>query len=102
MFGIFAAPAELERELIIERIKMSLSSAYARGRNGPAKWGFTQAARGERETKGGELRRELGVTRQTLYRHVDPNSELRPDGEELFGRLARRPSPDAKPTQISA
>jgi hypothetical protein len=41
-------------------------------------------------TKVGELCAELGVTRQTLYRHVDPNGLLRPDGEKLFDRMRTR------------
>ena len=34
IFGIFAALAEFERELIIERTRAGLASARARGRNG--------------------------------------------------------------------
>jgi hypothetical protein len=40
--------------------------------------------RGEPETKVGELCAELGITRQTLYRHVDPKGKLRPDGKRLL------------------
>ncbi len=29
---------------------------------------------------------ELGITRQTLYRHVSPKGELRPDGVKLLSR----------------
>jgi hypothetical protein len=36
------------------------------------------------ETRIGELCVELGITRQTLYRHVDPKGNLRPDGEKLL------------------
>ena len=36
------------------------------------------------ETKVADLCRELGVTRQTLYRHVTPQGALRPDGERLL------------------
>ena len=32
----------------------------------------------------GDLCKELGVTRQTLYRHVSPKGELRPDGRKLI------------------
>jgi hypothetical protein len=39
---------------------------------------------GKPETKVGELCRELGVTRQTLYRHVAPNGTLRQDGHRLL------------------
>ena len=36
---------------------------------------------------------ELGITRQTLYRHVDPNGGLRADGLKLLGRRSVEPSP---------
>jgi hypothetical protein len=36
----------------------------------------------DRETDVSALAGELGVTRQTLYRHVGPGSELRPDGQK--------------------
>jgi hypothetical protein len=41
---------------------------------------------GQPETVVGDLCGELGVTRQTLYRHVSPNGELRPDGLKLLSR----------------
>ncbi|MDP9096213.1 MAG: hypothetical protein M3N26_06630, partial [Pseudomonadota bacterium] len=58
---------------------------------------FAQATTGQKETKVGELCRELGVTRQMLDRHMDPNGALRPDGEQLLGRVARRRSSNAEP-----
>lgn len=91
VFGIFAALAEFERALIIERTKAGLAAARARGRNGgapfkmtPAKLRLAQAAMGQPETKVGELCGELGITRQTLYRFVSPNGELRDDGKRLL------------------
>lgn len=30
---------------------------------------------------------ELGITRQTLYRHISPDGTLRPDGEKLLSRI---------------
>lgn len=91
VFGIFAALAEFERELISERTKAGLASARARGRSGGAPYKMTiaklrlaMAAMGQPETKVGELCRELGITRQTLYRHVDPKGMLRADGEKLL------------------
>ena len=91
VFGIFAALAEFERELIRERTIAGLSSARARGRNGggpytmtPAKIRLAQAAMAKRDTKVGELCKELGVTRQTLYRFVDPKGNLRDDGTKLL------------------
>jgi DNA invertase Pin-like site-specific DNA recombinase len=69
VFGIFAALAEFERELIRERTIAGLLSARARGRNGgrpytmtPAKLRLAQAAMSKRDTKVGELCKELGVT----------------------------------------
>ncbi len=37
-----------------------------------------------RDTKVGDLCKELGVTRQTLNRFVGPKGELRPDGAKLL------------------
>src|SRR5699024_4893799 len=47
----------------------------------PAKLRLAMASMGQPGTKVGELCKELGVTRQTLYRHVSPTGQLRPDGE---------------------
>ena len=62
VFGIFAALAEFERELIRERTIAGLSSARARGRNGgrpytmtPAKLRLAQAAMAKRDTKVSDL-----------------------------------------------
>jgi len=91
VFGIFAALAEFERELISERTKAGLASARARGRKGGAPFKMTaaklrlaMAAMGKPETKVGELCLELGVTRQTLYRHIGPDGTLRKDGQKIL------------------
>jgi DNA invertase Pin-like site-specific DNA recombinase len=91
VFGIFAALSEFERELISERTKAGLESARARGRKGgapfrmtPAKLRLAQAAMGKTETRVGDLCKELSISRQTLYRHVSPNGELRIDGQKLL------------------
>lgn len=91
VFGIFAALAEFERELISERTKAGLESARARGRKGgrpfkmtPAKVRLAMASMGHPETNVAALCRELDITRQTLYRHVSPTGELREDGRKLL------------------
>ena len=91
VFGIFAALAEFERDLNSERTKAGLESARARGRKGgapykmtPAKLRLAMASMGKRETVISILCKELGITRQTLYRHVAPDGTLREDGEQLL------------------
>ena len=91
VFGIFAALAEFERDLISERTKAGLDAARARGRNGGAPYKMTtaklrlaQVAMENKETKISELCKELGITRQTLYRHISPDGELRNDGKKLL------------------
>ena len=93
VFGIFAALAEFERELISERTVAGLVSARARGRKGgrpfkmtAAKLRLAMAAMGQPETKVSDLCEELDITRQTLYRHVSPKGELRRDGAKLLER----------------
>ena len=100
VFGIFAALAEFERELIVERTLAGQGSARARGRNGgrpfkmtAAKLRLAQAAMGQPGARVSELCAELGVTRQTLYRHMGPMGLLLPDGERLLCRSIRRSSP---------
>jgi DNA invertase Pin-like site-specific DNA recombinase len=91
VFGIFAALSEFERELISERTVAGLASARARGRKGgrpfkmtAAKLRLAMAAMGQPETTVSNLCKELGIARQTLYRHVAPNGELRQDGVKLL------------------
>lgn len=45
---------------------------------------LAMAAMGQPETQVGRLCEELGVTRQTLYRHVSPKGDLRSDGKKLL------------------
>mgnify|MGYP001501824684 CR=1 FL=1 len=91
LFAIFGGLAEFERELIRERTIAGLKSARARGRIGgrkpkmtPAKLRLAQAAMGQPGTVVGDLCVELQITRQTLYRHVSPSGDLRPDGNRVL------------------
>ena len=91
VFGIFAALAEFERDLISERTKAGLESARARGRKGgapfkmtPAKLRLALVSMGKKETVVSELCKELGISRQTLYRHVAPDGSLREHGKALL------------------
>jgi transposase-like protein len=52
----------------------------------PAKVRLAMAAMGKPETNVAALCAELGITRQTLYRHVSPEGLLRSDGEKLLAR----------------
>jgi len=84
IFGIFAALSEFERELISERTKIGLKAARARGRKGGRKFQLSksqirlaQVAMAKRDTSVSELAAELGIQRQTIYKYVSPNGELR-------------------------
>ncbi len=55
----------------------------------PAKLRLAQAAMAKRDTKVSDLCKELGATRETLYRFVDPKGELRADGTKLLERKGR-------------
>jgi DNA invertase Pin-like site-specific DNA recombinase len=91
IFGFFGALAEFERELIVERTKAGMAAARARGRSGGRPYKMTttklrlaMASMGQPETEVGKLCTELGITRQTLYRHVAPDGSIRPEGQKLL------------------
>lgn len=91
-FGISAALAEFESELIRERTIAGLQAARARGRKGGRKPALTkaqvrtiQAAMTHRDTSVSELCGELGISPVTLYRYVDPQGNLRDHGQRVIG-----------------
>ena len=91
-FGIFAALAEFESELIRERTMAGLQAARARGRKAGRKPALTkaqvrtlQAAMAHRDTSVSKLCSELGISSVTLYRYVDPRGNLREHGKRVIG-----------------
>lgn len=86
-FGIFAALADFESELIRERTMAGLAAARARGRKGGRKFALSkaqvrlaQAAMANRATSVSDLCDELDIKPVTLYRYVDPKGALREYG----------------------
>jgi DNA invertase Pin-like site-specific DNA recombinase len=87
IFGIFAALAEFEGDLIRERTMGGLAAARARGRHGGRKFELTknqirlaQSAMANRDTHVAKLCEELEISRATLYRYVGPDGALREHG----------------------
>ena len=84
IFGIFAALADFEGDLIRERTMAGLAAARARGRHGGRKFEltknqirFAQSAMANRDTRVAQLCEELDISRATLYRYVGPDGALR-------------------------
>jgi DNA invertase Pin-like site-specific DNA recombinase len=78
---VFGALSQFERELIVERTQAGLAAARARGRNGGRPRVLVgeklEAARHMYESKEyavATIARTIGVSRATLYRHLDPLS----------------------------
>jgi DNA invertase Pin-like site-specific DNA recombinase len=91
IFGIFAALAEFEGDLIRERTAAGLAAARARGRKGGRQFELSknqirlaQSAMANRETNVADLCAELKISRATLYRYVGPQGELREHGTKAL------------------
>lgn len=92
-FSIFAALAEFERELIIERTKAGLAAARARGRNGgrPRKMTYetlklAMAAMADPKAVASEVAKRLGITTTTLYYYVNGDGSSKPRAQSILER----------------
>lgn len=84
MFGIFAALAEFERELIVERTRAGIAAARARGQHcgrrpklNPKEIRLLHKAMGDRRKRVIDVIKEFGISRATAYRYIGPKGELR-------------------------
>jgi len=78
VFGLFAALAEFERELIVERTNAGLKAARARGRFGgrPRKMDkaalqMAMTAMSDPESIAADVAKRLGITTTTLYMYIN-------------------------------
>lgn len=91
IFGIFAALAEFETELIRERTKAGLAAARARGRLGgrPRKMTvetlkMAMAAMSDPTSNSSEIAKRLGITTTTLYYYVNGDGSVKAPGQRLL------------------
>lgn len=95
-FSIFAALAEFERDLIIERTKAGIVAARERGRMGGRPFKMTignlkiaVSQLKDPKTNIRELCKTLQITPPTLYRYVSPDGTLREEGQKLIAAKSK-------------
>jgi DNA invertase Pin-like site-specific DNA recombinase len=91
VFGLFAALAEFERELIVERTNAGLAAARARGRMGgrprkvdAATLKMAAAAMSDPKSIATEVAKRLNITTATLYTYVNSDGSLKAAGAKLL------------------
>lgn len=94
VFGMFAALAEFERELIAERTKAGLEAARARGRLGgrPRKMDIhtlkmAMAAMSDKKAIATQVAKRLNITTTTLYMYINGDGSVKEPGQKLLDSL---------------
>lgn len=94
VFSIFAALAEFEHDLIVERTRAGLVAARARGRLGgrPRKMDITMlrmamSAMKNNKSVAVEVARRLSITTTTLYAYVNSDGSLKELGTKLLEKF---------------
>lgn len=84
VFGLFAALAEFERELIVERTNAGLAAARARGRMGgrprkvdTATLKMAMAAMSDPKSIAADVAKKLNITTATLYTYVNSDGSIK-------------------------
>ena len=97
-FGIFAALAEFERELIAERTHAGLAAARARGRKGgrPRKVDrstlmMAMSALADTNSNATDVAKKLGITTTTLYLYVNGDGSVKAAGQALLNPNSDEP-----------